>query len=249
MRHFFTSTAAAIAVLALAAACVSAPARATEGMLAWDRCLLESGTVTKAFACDTNAGSETIVGSFVPPSGIGQFTGLEITIDFMTNADSPWPNWWAFRNPGTCRTNALTMQWDFTGGPGYGCSKLWGGEVLGGIAAFVTPYLVGHRSRLAAVVALPPESARALSPDTTYDAFTLTIDHTNTVGGGACSGCEAPVCGTITKLVWTQPFGAGDFRWDGSGQSLLLWQSTVPTCPASIPTRNTTWGALKSLYR
>lgn len=250
MRHFLI--AAALAAAGLAGIAAAPPvARATQGMLAWDRCLLESGTVTKTFACDTNTGSETIVGSFVPPAGITQFQGLEITIDLMTNQESSWPNWWAFRNAGTCRTSALTMQWNFQQGDGYGCTKLWGGEALGGIHSFQFPYFAfaGYRARFSAVVAVPPQSARPLSADTTYDAFTLTIDHAKTVGDGACSGCDAPVCATITKLVWTQPVGVGDFLWDGGGQSLLLWQSSVPTCPASIPTRHATWGALKSLYR
>lgn len=250
MRHFISAV-AAIAVLALAAACVPPPAHAAvQAMLAWDRCLENGGTVTRTFACDTNEGSETIVGSFVPPAGITDMNGLEVVIDMLTTPETAWPDWWAFKNTGACRQSALSLQFDFQSGEGYGCEKLWANGSAGGISAFVVGFSsTPARARLLLVVARPLVDVGPVSPDTTYDAFTLTFDHSKTIGPGACSGCEAPVCATITHIKWTQPVGMGDFSFSPSGQSLVLWQSTVPTCPASIPTRSTTWGALKSLHR
>ena len=116
MRHFISAV-AAIAVLALAAACVPPPAHAAvQAMLAWDRCLENGGTVTRTFACDTNEGSETIVGSFVPPAGITDMNGLEVVIDMLTTPETAWPDWWAFKNTGACRQSALSLQFDFQSG-------------------------------------------------------------------------------------------------------------------------------------
>lgn len=250
MRHFLIATVAAIAVLVVAAGVPARALGAPRAMLAWDRCIENGGTVTRTFACDTNVGSETIVGSFVPPAGVTDMNGLEVVIDMLTTPETAWPDWWAFKNTGACRQSALSMYFDFMSGEGYGCEKLWASGSAGGIATYMTGYSFNpSRTRLFLLIARPFADVGPVSPDTTYDAFALTLDHSKTVGPGACSGCEAPVCATITSIKWTQPAGLGDFSHVTAGESLVLWQSAVPTCPASIPTRRSSWGALKSLYR
>ena len=72
----------------LALALFAAPAaRAVEGVnLRWDQCYGDAGAQNKSFACDTNTGTETLLGSFVLGAGIVQMGGEEIVIDQIGRA-------------------------------------------------------------------------------------------------------------------------------------------------------------------
>src|SRR5437867_1889677 len=74
--------------------------------LRWDHCYGDAGVQNKAFTCDTNSGSETLVVSFVPAWDIADVSGLEIVMD-MVSAAPTWPVWWQFKNAGTCRQTSL----------------------------------------------------------------------------------------------------------------------------------------------
>ena len=66
----------------------------------WANCLGDGGTSNRAFACNTNAGSERIVCSYQTDVVIPNVSGAEITIDIRANAAS-LPLWWQFKNAGT----------------------------------------------------------------------------------------------------------------------------------------------------
>src|SRR5712671_318272 len=81
--------------------------------LKWDRCLGDGGTLNKAFACNKNTGTNTLVGSFELGTEISaatgaQASGLEIVVDLASGTPT-LPAWWTFKNAGTCRTNSLGM--------------------------------------------------------------------------------------------------------------------------------------------
>src|SRR5512143_545213 len=77
--------------------------------LRWNGCFGEgTGASNKAFACNTNTGTNLMVGSFQLGTDILQTPGQEVVIDFAS-ADATLPAWWQFKNAGTCRQAALTM--------------------------------------------------------------------------------------------------------------------------------------------
>src|SRR5262249_19873423 len=68
-----------MAVVALSLVHIPAPAGAAEGVnLRWDQCFGDGGAQFRDFACDTNAGSERIVGSFALATDMPNVSGLEL---------------------------------------------------------------------------------------------------------------------------------------------------------------------------
>ncbi|MEY4374874.1 MAG: hypothetical protein RL760_1041 [Candidatus Eisenbacteria bacterium] len=256
MRH---ESFARLALLC-AALLLSAPrAHAAVGMaLRWDRCAGDAGVVNKNFACDVNTGSETLVGSFMLSRPSPSTSGLEIVLT-LASASPTMPAWWAFRNAGTCRTSALTMGFNAPTGS-VNCVD-WDptNSMAGGIGAYQFPSAVGpNTSRIVAVVAVPQSALADLVTDQEYFAFRFGINHTKTVGTGACGGCEVPVCLLLQKIDVITPTShqALSTWWMSPDDLYATWQggagvstSLGSGCPAATPTRNATWGAIKTLYR
>ncbi|MCC6650192.1 MAG: hypothetical protein IT348_03470 [Candidatus Eisenbacteria bacterium] len=120
----------AIAVLLLSTVCVPV-ARAAGAKLAWSECLGGGGASARTFACDTNSGSDVIWASFVPPPGIAQLTAVEVVVEVGVAPLEVIPDWWQFRNAGTCRQNSLSIGFDYVGVPS-GCADYWSGQAAGG---------------------------------------------------------------------------------------------------------------------
>ena len=57
----------------------------------------------------------------------------------------------------------------------------------------------------------------------------------------------------LNSINITQPVGVGDFRLGNPANSnFATWQNGFSAdggCPAATPTRSTTWGSVKALYR
>ncbi|MBI5168424.1 MAG: hypothetical protein HZA61_02950 [Candidatus Eisenbacteria bacterium] len=242
----------AVALGALAMSLViSPPARAqiVGPHFAWDGCWNYGGVPMKTFACDTNAGTSIMVASFDPPAGITALTGVETVIDLMTTPTEIVPDWWSFKNTGACRRTALTASFEFPGRGQWDCSDYWAGRALGGVSLWAMGY-AGRPFQVRCILlgAIPQQDARQVSPDTSYYGFRLIVDHTKTVGDSACAGCSQPMCAVITRFKLYQPVELGDWVFIGSGLETVYWQTDIPECPAYVPARRTTWGALKSLY-
>lgn len=241
-------------VLFVLLALVAAPAAAAPGVsLRWWSCFPDTASrIHRSFACDTNAGFELLVGSFQVSEIMPEVTGLEIVVDLGTGQywppqpGGPLPEWWEFRNPGTCRMTALSM--NFSSNPEKEACPDWsGGIAVGGIAA----YRVGHAgegtARILAAAAVPMSAAAFLTPDVEYFSFNLSIRHDKTVGSDACPGCEIPISLILNAVKLTTPVPAND-RWlsgpvNGTDSYFAIWS------PSVVPVAKTTWGAVKSLYR
>ena len=96
-------------LLALALLPALPPSATAVGLnLRWNACGAE-GVSSLAFACNTNTGSDRLVGSYVAPNGITQLMGTEMIL-FATFSGTGVPSWWQMKNAGTCRQTALTLQ-------------------------------------------------------------------------------------------------------------------------------------------
>ncbi|MBI5168748.1 MAG: hypothetical protein HZA61_04585 [Candidatus Eisenbacteria bacterium] len=226
--------------------------------LAWNDCGT-FGSCNQSFACDTNGPDQFhLVGSFVPPEGVTAFVGEEIVLDFIANGGQI-PDWWQFKNAGTCRTTAALGSVDFVEGP-YHCADYWQGQGVGGIGSWqvgaaIYPGLTNERARMRLAFAIPTSLVTGLTAGTEYYAFKLNLSKAKTVGTGACSGCNVPVAIAFTSCRLAQPQGVGDYiltNWQDWG--FASWQNAWYgvydvgySCPP-VPVRNTTWGSIKSLY-
>ena len=65
---------------------------------------------------------------------------------------------------------------------------------------------------------------------------------------GACSGCDVPVCIVLTTVEY---FSLTDIRtiYTPGLRSVITWNGGWPPCYRGDPTKNSTWGGVKALYR
>jgi len=244
----------------LALTLVPGRVHAAQGVtLAWNHCLSSgAGVQNRAFACDTNVGSNTLVGTFQVNTNFEHMIGSEIVLELAT-ASASLPAWWDLFNVGSCRPTSLIV--NSTADPGdLTCPDWSSGQMFVGIGAYCgsAGTCVDHPSdankvRIKLVEAVASEFATTLVGGQDYFAFNLVIQNQKTVGAGACSGCSTPACivlnsinvvamGSLAHRSITVPSvpGGNYVTWQGGGGT---------NCPAATPTRNSTWGAVKSLYR
>ncbi len=225
---------------------VASAASAAPGInLSWTACGI-TGTDSKTFACGVNTGSEVMVASYVAPSGTSGITGMEAVVDIQSSTPT-MPDWWMFKNAGTCRQTALSSL-----PAGASCDgDYWAGQASGGITAYISPYLAAtNRARLLIIYAVPSTIAAPVDADVEYFAFTATITHAKTVGTGSCAGCTTPMCIVLNEIKLTQGVGIGDYRIsDAAANKIITWQGESAANCLTVPVKNRTWGAVKSLYR
>ena len=248
------------------------PALAAGVNLRWDNCYSDGGVVNKTFACDTNAGSERLVMSFVLDSPKTDVSGMEIRLIFVS-AGATVPAWWQFRNPGSCRSTSLTFSTTLP--PGSANCLDWGsGNEIGGIGAYTLQSPGGLTTATAVLAAAVPSSSLAsLNANQEYFIGSLGINHAKTVGTGACGGCDVPMCIVLDRLRVTSPIPSSDLTLRdpafGTDSNFARWQNgretnvQIVNCEgqnfgcyhsyscvlSTTPVRSSTWGQVKSLYR
>ncbi|HTO92179.1 MAG TPA: hypothetical protein VMJ70_13705 [Candidatus Sulfotelmatobacter sp.] len=141
------------------------------------------------------------------------------------------------------------MDFNFLGGP-FHCGDVWAGAASGGVSyGYRTSYPNPNRARFTTVCAVsPPIAVDALSEK--Y-LFRLTISNAGSTGPDLCAGCTDGACLVFEILQLTQPPGIGDvYIANPLLRQYAVWQGVAAnTCPQATPTRNSTWGAVKSFYR
>ncbi len=224
----------------------------------WGACFNDGGTLNRSFACDTNTGTETLVLSAVLPFDTQGITGWEGVIN-LASAGATLPAWWQFKNVGTCRQAALGM--NFAPLPtNVLCADWSAGQAAGGIGAYNPGIRGANTSRLVFAIAVPQANPASLLAFDEYFVGNITITHVKTVGTAACAGCTTPVCIVFSSLRFTTPIAANDrvltTPTNFTDSNYTTWQGGAGVvvgaavgCPAATPTRQQTWGAVKSLYR
>ncbi len=237
----FSPRRTAALLVAVLLACLARPACAAL-ILSWDDCGAGRGT-HRTFACDNNAGADTLVVSFVPNFNFPSLAEARIS-GFVCFRDNTPPDWWQVLGAGSCRLGGLAGA---TVSPQGGCEPAWDAE--GGSTVTLTriPYttLNGFTFGLSVTVG---DSARArdLVIGHEYALARLVLDHSQTTGPGACAGCSRGAEIAI-DFVW---FFTTDGRNLGeSSGDYVTWQDPTITCLAVVPVVNRTWGSIKSLYR
>ncbi len=245
--------------LSLVAAMLLAATSAFAGgvNLSWQNCFGEGlGTSNRTFACTANSGTNTLVSSFMLNTNVVEVSGNELVIDFLSQAN-PLPAWWDMKDAGTCRQ--LSLGFNVTAnGNDVVCLDWAQGQSSGGIGSYNTelggtidPNLSPQHRRMKIAVAVPLAALQDLVANTEYFSCNVTVNNLKTVGTGACTGCSEPVCIVLNSIKISTRTTAGDVTLGnpGSGSSnIVTWQGVGPNCQL-VPTRNTTWGAVKSLYR
>ena len=229
--------------------------------LSWSDCGA-AGTLQQNFACNTNSGvPHILIASAIPPIPIPAMVAMAGVVDIQTNQAALSP-WWNFdptsSNPAStgCRSgppSSLSVSFDFTGGP-FTCNDAWGGGASGGSDYHSQQGNVANRSRLRVVCAVPAPIAVDNVTENYY--FKATINNAKTTGTGACAGCTDGACIVFNSIELDQNPGvpnAVNIVTNPLLHNYVLWQggggSVAGGCPQAVPTKNATWGSVKSLYR
>jgi len=248
-----------LARCALTLAFLASTAHAGAGVnLRWQNCLGDGGTPDRSFACDTNSGANVLVSSFELAQPILQASGNEIVID-LASAGPALPSWWAFKNVGTCRQTSMSMS-AVGSQTAIACADWASGKASGGVGAYFIGQFGPTTARLVMATAVPASALADLVLGQEYFSNSIIISNAKTVGDGACAGCTTPVCLVFHSLKVTTQVAANDRTLttptNGTDSFYATWQggagarSRLGTgCPAATPTREATWGAVKSLYR
>ena len=241
-------------VLLLAFAALPAPVYATGIALRWQSC---EGVSNRNFACDRSTGSELLVGSFDPPSGITQLSGIQVYLRVAAGAGA-LPAWWQFRSPGSCRATSLSVGFEMS--DQVECEDPWSGQATGGLARYQVDG--SSSAEMWLVAAVPQEAIGAVSSGRKYAAFKLLVNHQKSSGAGACVGCSTPMCIRLEAIRLVQPGtlhadGRRDEKYAeitqgiagmGGNANIATWQGGAASCTAG-GSKPASWKQLKDLYR
>lgn len=231
---------------------VGSSAHAAPGVnMRWTSCFGDGGAFNRNFACNTNTGTNTLVGSFVLGQPVAPVSSNEMVIDLA--ASSPTlPSWWAFRNSGTCRQSSLSI--NSVANPSWVACVDWANEMAGIAVATYTIGFHGPATTRVTMVSAPPAPYPSLVAGQEYFSFNLNINNQKTVGTGACAGCTVPICARLASIKLVTPTTpVNDVLLsgptNGTDSDFVTWQNGAAACLAATPARRETWGAVKSLYR
>jgi len=201
------------------------------------------------FACNGNTGSATMTCSFAISQDQPQFLGIELDLEGATEA-TVVPAWWQM-GQGDCRAGAISTSANFLSAPQVGCVDMWQNQASGGLAIYGWGPSWGgdNRTHVLVVYAVPVDSPIPLTAGVEYYAAQVFISYQKTVGSGACTGCAIPHVWGLYSLK-----SAELTQYETLMEALLhgndcLWWQHSGLCCRCGPTRNTTWGQVKSLYR
>jgi len=236
-------------VLAGAMLALSASLASAAGInLSWDDCGL-AGTPSKTFDCATTTGVPfTMYASFVPPPGITEFLGISSQMDITSIG--ALPDWWKHGTTQCRGTAGMSVSFDFTSGP-FNCTDFFVGQAAGG-SAYDVAFGGPNRARLRVQCAVPIDNRGPVNQSSQYYAYKVSLQRSKSTGTGSCVGCDVPMCIVLNEIQLFQPPSAGNDPsiTNPANSNYVTWQAaTVPGCPASTPTRNSSWGQVKSLYR
>lgn len=245
-------------LLAIALMASPAAAHAAGVNLSWTNCYPDGAISNRSFACDTNAGTNVAIGSYVTPaSELADVIALDIVLAVATEG-STLPAWWQMRNADTCRKTAMSVSAVFPESMSQ-CVDYWQNQASAGSYYKPGTYGAATAQLLLGVFVSNLTRLGPQAGNTEYASFALSISNIKTVGGDACAGCDAAACivlngitvntyrGQVLKLSGGAAGPGSDaITWQGGGG---ITSNLGAGCPAATPTRNRTWGQIKSLYR
>lgn len=234
---------------------LSAATAAAQIQVAWNDCLADGGAATRTSTCASNAGINRLIVSYTTPSPMSDFIAVDGAIDLQFD-NGAIPQWWEFKNAGSCRETAAGIGVDVNILPNFGtsCADTWdGGNSATGLFTGYAPGFGGpNRARAVFSISRAASSPFPIAGGTTYFGWIWQISNANTL---VCAGCLDPVALWAPEMTLRGVSGVGfsaaaaPIVLSGSpddGTSCVSWNNG--SCQAT-PTRTATWGSVKALYR
>lgn len=202
--------------------------------------------------CDDGASYTTIkriLSSFKNATSMTDWAGTSVAIDIAT-ATTPLPDFWAIQ-PSGCRDGAMAIPTVMSTSGATGCTNPFvlaptdpaGQGETNGITADVATGRVRIKSfhiRASVGVNLPPPASAG---GYIANNFALAPD-----GADVCAGCADPACIVLNQVEY---YSGNENRQIHQPElrNYLIWNGGSPNCPGATPTKSSTWGQVKALYR
>ena len=233
----------------LLAAAIPALARSEGLSLAWQDCRAPggSGQLLQAPGCTSNILEIPLFPTFTLATAVDSVISAELVIDVDVDQD-PLPAWWRM-DPGQCRAGG----WRADAAPVSNCTDAWAGNGTADFQGWLpfVPFGSNRHGRLLVAAGVLSGDAVTLDAETQYAVCRVLLRTNNTT---ACEGCTVPACLVLNSILLRRLPGSSVETVlvqvaDMPGSNMVTWQSTNgPNC-LSVPTRRSTWGAVKALYR
>jgi len=203
-----------------------------------------SGPSTISNPCTSNTGSFILVGSFVSDQASNQVIGVESIIDL---AQAGTLSDWFRTDAAGCRAGRISS--DFSLGA-VSCGDLFAGAASGGQGVTYpgtgSTLIPANSERFDVYCAVDAATPLTIDTSTENAIFHLNISRVGTLGPTACGGCSTPTSLYLNDVLVGQEPGHGDFHesGDGNGQGCSYNGGNTVT-----PTKSSSWGSIKALYR
>ncbi|MBI5170946.1 MAG: hypothetical protein HZA61_15760 [Candidatus Eisenbacteria bacterium] len=239
----------ACAALACALALVAGPAFADDLSLRWNECPEGGGLAQRTSGCGNPLAVEHLVTSLQLSAPVDSVVAIEMVVDLVSSS-ATLPDWWQFGSGG-CNSGALSASADFSALGA--CSDPFSGT---GVAVVQTWFVTQPRgganmARMIVTTSVLASQQTTIGAGAPYYGADIRMTHARSSGASACAGCATAVClvfnsaqlirhpAAVPAEVTVLPSGASN---------TAAWQGNFSNC-SLVPARNTTWGAIKSLYR
>lgn len=229
------------------------------------------GLANVTFACENETANACRIfrmsPTFVSTITDFAFAGSTTVIDVLIGSSATVGQWWAGLGPGGCRPPAVTTIGNqLSAGT---CVLLYpaGAGTLPGqqTAANTGSNPAPNRIRISSANSVNP--VQPLNTGTRYVAMQLEFKTEGTLADcdptldptPICTdGCLTPACFVVNDISIFMEVGTGNpnpdiihYSHDGSAtrQFVTYQGGTGASCPGATPTKTSTWGAVKALYR
>jgi hypothetical protein len=221
--------------------------------LAWTQCYGQAGAVSmRTSTCAVTTGQQAMYASFRPPPGVNALEGIDVFIDYQVQGGAV-PCWWNFSVGATRNLNLVVLTptpTDINGDPTVLCGAHYflANNASGGGGMIVTG---ADRGQLKGIEGIAAGSGQPVPADVQQYGIGFRITNANT--GAGCPGCLSAACFVLNTINLTSA-GLPDVKLQSphpGSDNWVTWQQNAAGtgCPGATPTRNATWGSVKSLYR
>ncbi len=246
-----------LVLLSSALLVLTASAASAQVDFSWNNCLgVGTANMNKNYACDGsgNGSPHKAVMSFKNPIQMDQFVGVQAVVDIQTTSPI-LPDFWR-RGLLECAEGDVIFPGSLSGvgtGATGACVNPWSGANTGGGYDYASGFGGPARARLRTVFAR--DFPTTINYGTTYLGGVVELDTFKDVdsGFGQCAGCQVPACLVLNQMELYQVAGAPPVDVyampTANIRNWITWQGGDPSCVGATPTKNRTWGSVKSLYR
>ena len=200
-----------------------------------------SYTMTKSFVC-----------SFKNTTTMLGWGGTRVVIKIQTTWENQLPDFWAVGDGG-CNSGALTHP-KVVVDAGPDCTNMYTGAPAGEQGDTTEVRMGSYNGRVEidsyhwrSLLTGPGEQID-LPPPTSPGGYLATNILMAPGTPDLCAGCAAPACVVLDQLEY---YSLSDNRiiYTPEFRNWVTWNGGTSNCPGAVPTKNSTWGKVKALYR